>query len=181
MATSRYTNKHYTSFYIGCWVSQKEAPTLRNVGDEPVKKSEEVRIPPEVKFNSNLWCKSVIKRNDGTPCAGKLACTVWSGGKPGDNFKWLPIAIIWLCDCPHCPRTSPYVVSQHDVHSCIPCQKVSDTGWYAGCVWASHHNPVARTRYQASGAHWPVAPDTSACIIFKRMSPQSEGTSFSFE
>lgn len=31
--------------------------------------------------------------NDGTPCAGKLACTVWSGGKAGDDFKCLPITI----------------------------------------------------------------------------------------
>ena len=31
--------------------------------------------------------------NDGTPCARKLACTVWSGGKIGDYIKGLPIAI----------------------------------------------------------------------------------------
>ena len=31
---------------------------------------------------------------DGTPCAVKVACTVWSGGKDGDYFKVLPIAII---------------------------------------------------------------------------------------
>jgi len=31
--------------------------------------------------------------NDGTPCAGKLACTVWSGGKVSDNIKGLPITI----------------------------------------------------------------------------------------
>lgn len=31
--------------------------------------------------------------NDGTPCAGKLARTVWSGGKAGDNIKGLPITI----------------------------------------------------------------------------------------
>ena len=30
---------------------------------------------------------------DGTPCAVKVACTVWSGGKAGDNFKGLPITI----------------------------------------------------------------------------------------
>ncbi|MBT9855482.1 hypothetical protein GPK86_03175 [Blautia faecis] len=30
---------------------------------------------------------------DGAPCAVKVACTVWSGGKSGDNFKGLPIAI----------------------------------------------------------------------------------------
>ena len=24
---------------------------------------------------------------DGTPCAVKVACTVWTGGKPGDNFQ----------------------------------------------------------------------------------------------
>ena len=31
---------------------------------------------------------------EGTPCAVKVARTVWSGGKPGDNIKWLPITIL---------------------------------------------------------------------------------------
>ena len=31
--------------------------------------------------------------DDGTPCARKLAYTVWSGGKARDNIKGLPIAI----------------------------------------------------------------------------------------
>ena len=31
---------------------------------------------------------------DGTPCAMKVACTVWSRGKAKDNIKGLPIAII---------------------------------------------------------------------------------------
>ena len=31
---------------------------------------------------------------DGTPCEGKLSCTVWDGGKGGDNIKVLPIVII---------------------------------------------------------------------------------------
>ena len=30
---------------------------------------------------------------DGTPCAMKVARTVWSGGKLGDYFKELPITI----------------------------------------------------------------------------------------
>ena len=30
---------------------------------------------------------------DGTPCAVKVACTVWSRGKVGDDFKDLPMAI----------------------------------------------------------------------------------------
>lgn len=30
---------------------------------------------------------------EGTLCAVKAACTVWSEGKPGDNFKRLPITI----------------------------------------------------------------------------------------
>ena len=30
---------------------------------------------------------------DRAPCAVKAACTVLSGGKSGDNFKGLPIAI----------------------------------------------------------------------------------------
>ena len=33
--------------------------------------------------------------DDGTPCARKLACTVWSGGKARDNIKGLPIAIAY--------------------------------------------------------------------------------------
>lgn len=39
------------------------------------------------------WPQVVILRNDGAPCAVKAACTVRSGGKLGDNFKELPIAI----------------------------------------------------------------------------------------
>ena len=42
-------------------------------------------------------CKLCLKHwtaeFDGAPCAVKVACTVWSGGKSGDNFKGLPIAI----------------------------------------------------------------------------------------
>lgn len=30
---------------------------------------------------------------DGTPCAMKVACTVWTGGKDRDNIKFLPIGI----------------------------------------------------------------------------------------
>lgn len=30
---------------------------------------------------------------DGTPCAVKVACTVWAGGKDGDSIKVLPISI----------------------------------------------------------------------------------------
>ena len=41
-----------------------------------------------------ILCKTKI---DGTPCAVKVACTVWSGGKAGDNFKGLPIAINDVC------------------------------------------------------------------------------------
>ena len=37
--------------------------------------------------------------DDGTPCARKLACTVWSGGKARDNIKGLPIAIAGYADC----------------------------------------------------------------------------------
>ena len=32
---------------------------------------------------------------DGTPCAVKVACTVWTGGKAGDKFKGLPIGIVY--------------------------------------------------------------------------------------
>lgn len=31
---------------------------------------------------------------DGTPCAMKVACAVWTGGKAGDNIKCLPISIL---------------------------------------------------------------------------------------
>jgi hypothetical protein len=29
-------------------------------------------------------------------CDGKLSCTVWNGGKGGDNIKALPIGIIMV-------------------------------------------------------------------------------------
>ena len=35
---------------------------------------------------------------DGTPCAVKVARTVWSRGKSGDYFKGLPIAIVNIAD-----------------------------------------------------------------------------------
>ncbi len=35
----------------------------------------------------------VMNKLDGKPYAGKLARTVWAGGKSGDNFKGLPISI----------------------------------------------------------------------------------------
>ena len=35
----------------------------------------------------------LVKTTDGTPDAVKVARPVWSGGKSGDNFKGLPIAI----------------------------------------------------------------------------------------
>ena len=43
----------------------------------------------------------VVINNDGTPYAMKVACTVWDGGKVGDNFKDLPIVMksyytVWL-------------------------------------------------------------------------------------
>ena len=37
--------------------------------------------------------KNLAVEFDGTPCAVKAACTVWSGGKSGDYIKGLPIAI----------------------------------------------------------------------------------------
>ena len=38
---------------------------------------------------------SMIRKSvfDGKPCDGKLSCTVWDGGKGGDNTKTLPIVI----------------------------------------------------------------------------------------
>ena len=35
------------------------------------------------------------KQIDGTPYAVKVACTVWTGGKDGDDFKVLPISIVF--------------------------------------------------------------------------------------
>lgn len=35
-----------------------------------------------------LW---QVLTDDGTPFAVKAACTVWRGGKAGDNIKGLPI------------------------------------------------------------------------------------------
>lgn len=32
---------------------------------------------------------------DGAPCAVKVACTVWAGGKDGDTIKVLPISIVY--------------------------------------------------------------------------------------
>lgn len=37
--------------------------------------------------------------DDGTPYAGKLARTVWSGGKAGDSIKGLPITIAGYGNC----------------------------------------------------------------------------------
>ena len=37
--------------------------------------------------------------DDGTPYARKLARTVWSGGKPRDNIKGLPITITGNANC----------------------------------------------------------------------------------
>ena len=42
--------------------------------------------------------------DDGTPCARKLACTVWSGGKPRDNIKGLPITITGYANCKRLSR-----------------------------------------------------------------------------
>lgn len=36
--------------------------------------------------------------DDRTPCAGKLARTVWSGGKARDSIKGLPITITGNAD-----------------------------------------------------------------------------------
>ena len=43
--------------------------------------------------------KNLAVEFDGTPCAVKAACTVWSGGKSGDYIKGLPIAIRRKCSC----------------------------------------------------------------------------------
>ena len=42
--------------------------------------------------------------NDGTRYAMKVARTVWSGGKPGDNIKGLPITITGNADCTEASR-----------------------------------------------------------------------------
>ena len=42
--------------------------------------------------------KLSISAYEGTPCAVKVACTVWDGGKLGDHIKELPIVIrSFLC------------------------------------------------------------------------------------
>lgn len=43
---------------------------------------------------------------DGTPCALKGACTVWIGGKSGDDFKGLPIDIVSGGDHPGPQRSA---------------------------------------------------------------------------
>ena len=42
--------------------------------------------------------------NGGTPCAMKVACTVWVGGKVGDNIKYLPIDITNITNSPTIER-----------------------------------------------------------------------------
>ena len=46
----------------------------------------------------------VVSWFDGTPGAVKAACPVWSGGKGGDNFKTLPIAICHILKDEQCGR-----------------------------------------------------------------------------
>ena len=41
---------------------------------------------------------SHMKICDGTPCAVKVACTVWARGKDGDCIKVLPIGILNITD-----------------------------------------------------------------------------------
>ena len=48
------------------------------------------------------WAQVAVAKKssgDGAPCAGKLACTVRSGGKTGNFYKGLPIAITSYADC----------------------------------------------------------------------------------
>ena len=53
-----------------------------------------------VTFKSIGCLNRMNKRyNDGTRYAGKLARTVWSGGKLGDKIKGLPITITSHADC----------------------------------------------------------------------------------
>ena len=40
-----------------------------------------------------IFCNRLKSYIEGTPCAVKVACTVWSGGKFRDNIKELPITI----------------------------------------------------------------------------------------
>lgn len=55
---------------------------------------------PEGKDNRNLGYLNRMNKsyNEGTRYAGKLARTVWSGGKAGDNIKGLPITIASYAD-----------------------------------------------------------------------------------
>lgn len=54
---------------------------------------------------SQFDCSSRINQIDGTPCAMKVACTVWVRGKDGDNLKLLPIDITVVVGSPGSGKT----------------------------------------------------------------------------
>ena len=74
----------------GDLVDMKERKAIYDKAMEPINANDVI-----VKFTKyvNRIRKTLAVEFDGTLCAVKAACTVWSGGKSGDNFKGLPIAI----------------------------------------------------------------------------------------
>lgn len=61
-------------------------------GQSYIQEQRQLKMSP-LHNNENWWEKEIRANIDGTPCEMKVACTVWSWGKAGDNFKGLPIAI----------------------------------------------------------------------------------------
>ena len=82
---------------------------------------------------------------DGAPCAVKVACTVLGGGKSGDNFKGLPIAI--RCEVPgyeaahgrrrRCPHRHHSRTSAHRFVRLIPTRMYpkSKTNGSHSVIW----------------------------------------------
>ena len=79
---------------------------------------------------------------DGTPCAVKVACTVWSGGKARDDIRGLPITIElgfhlyaqpgirWPAD--------PGKAAEHFTDPAVLCDK-QQWRWGAFVLWKRHY------------------------------------------
>ena len=99
-------------------------------------------------------CKLCLKpwtaEFDGAPCAVKVACTVWSGGKSGDNFKGLPIAI-W-CRCfPVCSVKQKLSERRFRPggESCLlhsQVQAISAAGYFLRSLAGAHVGSMAQNR-----------------------------------
>ena len=87
-----FTTKRFIS--ISVFMSVKAVPWYLRSGDnKPWRDGHKSGICRHLCRFSFLFAANESAMHDGTPCAGKLACTVWSGGKPGDPIKGLPITI----------------------------------------------------------------------------------------